>query len=91
MVRYPNVFGDTAGVRRVDYLVQAVKRAGPAKLLLGSDGPWLHPELELQKIRLLGLSTEDVSRVLGRNLLRCIAKSAVGRVRSAPAGVRRWR
>src|SRR5205085_8257771 len=52
---YPNVFADTSGVRRFDYLVQAVTEAGPGKLLFGSDGPWLHPGLELQKIRLLGL------------------------------------
>ena len=39
LVRYPNVFADTSGVRRFDYLVEAVRRAGPRKLLFGSDGP----------------------------------------------------
>ena len=33
----------------------SVRRAGPHKLLFGSDGPWLHPGLELHKIKLLGL------------------------------------
>jgi uncharacterized protein len=55
LVRYPNVYSDTAGVRRFDYIVQAVRRAEAGKLLFGSDGPWLHPELELHKIKLLGL------------------------------------
>ncbi|PWU06303.1 MAG: hypothetical protein C5B51_12695 [Terriglobia bacterium] len=43
LVRYPNVYSDTSGVRRFDYIVQAVRRAGPRKVLFGSDGPWLHP------------------------------------------------
>jgi uncharacterized protein len=29
LTRYPNVYADTSGVRRFDYLVQAVRRAGP--------------------------------------------------------------
>jgi predicted TIM-barrel fold metal-dependent hydrolase len=67
MARYPNVLADTSGVRRFDYLVQAVKRAGPGKLLFGSDGPWLHPEVELHKVRLLGLSPRAQALVLGGN------------------------
>ena len=32
------------------YLVEAVGRAGPGKVLFGSDGPWLHPGVELAKV-----------------------------------------
>jgi uncharacterized protein len=67
LARYPNVYADTSGVRRFDYIVQAVKRAGPHKLLFGSDGPWLHPGLELRKIRLLGLPPQDEALILGGN------------------------
>lgn len=70
--RHPNIFTDTAGVRRFDVLVQAVKRAGPGKVLFGSDGPWLHPGLELAKIRALGLSPADEQLVLGGNFLRLV-------------------
>jgi predicted TIM-barrel fold metal-dependent hydrolase len=69
LARYPNVYADTSGVRRFDYIVEAVKRAGPHKLLFGSDGPWLHPGLELHKIRLLGLQPEDEALILGGNAL----------------------
>lgn len=79
LVRQPNVYADTAGVRRFDYLVQAVQRAGPHKLLFGSDGPWLHPALELQKIRLLGLPPADEALILGQNLLRLIRDVQVPR------------
>jgi predicted TIM-barrel fold metal-dependent hydrolase len=72
LVRYPNVWADTSGVRRFDYLVQAIKRAGPRKLLFGSDGPWLHPVVELHKIRLLGLSRAAEAEVLGINARRLL-------------------
>ena len=72
MVRFPNVFADTAGVRRFDYIVQAVRRAGPHKILFGSDGPWLHPEVELHKIRMLKLSPSDERLVLGGNMQRLL-------------------
>src|SRR5260370_30040676 len=70
LVRYRNVYADTSGVRRFDYIVEAVRRAGPRKLLFGSDGPWLHPGVELHKIRLLGLRSQDEALVVGRNALR---------------------
>jgi uncharacterized protein len=72
LVRYDNVYTDTAGVRRFDYIVQAVKRAGPHKVLFGSDGPWLHPSVELHKIRVLNLPAKDEALILGGNALRLL-------------------
>lgn len=72
IARLPNVYTDTSGVRRFDYLLQAVKRGGPHKVLFGSDGPWLHPGLELHKIRLLGLPPQQEMLILGANLLQLI-------------------
>jgi len=77
LVRYPNVYTDTAGVRRFDYIVQAVRRAGARKLLFGSDDPWLHPQLELQKIRLLGLPAEEEQLINGGNAARLLRASSV--------------
>ncbi len=72
LVRHPNVYADTSGVRRFDLLAEAVCRAGPDKILFGSDGPWLHPGIELAKIRALGLAPRDERKVLGGNLLRLL-------------------
>jgi uncharacterized protein len=86
----PNLFADTSGVRRFDLLEQAVRRAGPHKVLFGSDGPWLHPGLELEKIRLLRLPPEEESLILAGNFLR-LTRSARSRPRppgSRPAGSR---
>ena len=74
LVRYPNVYADTSGMRRFDYLVEAVRKAGARKILFGSDGPWLHPGLELAKIKLLGLPRRDEKLVLGDNLLSLIGR-----------------
>ena len=73
LVRHPNVHADTAGVRRFDLLEQAVRRAGARKILFGSDGPWLHPGVELEKVYALELPPAEEAMVLGRNFLRLIA------------------
>lgn len=80
--RHPNVYTDTSGIRRFDILEEAVRRAGAHKFLFGSDGPWLHPGVELAKVRALNLSPEEERMVTAGNLLRLI-----GRVR-APRRVR---
>lgn len=80
LVRFPNIYTDTSGVRRFDILQRALNRVGPSKFLFGSDGPWLHPGVELSKIAALHLSPEDAKLVLAGNLLRLIKQ-----VRPEPA------
>jgi len=74
LVRHPNVFTDTSGIRRFDLLAQAVRRAGAGKVLFGSDGPYLHPGLELAKVRALGLPPVEEEKVLAGNLLRLVSR-----------------
>lgn len=83
LVQYPNIFTDTSGVRRFDILQRAVKRAGPHKFLFGSDGPWLHPGVELEKIYALQLPQTAQDLVLSGNFLRLVAN-----VRRYPAAPR---
>ena len=73
LVRHPNIYTDTSGIRRFDLLEQAVRRAGPGKILFGSDGPWLHPGVELAKVRALGLPNYDEHLILAGNFLRLTA------------------
>jgi predicted TIM-barrel fold metal-dependent hydrolase len=75
LVRHPNIYTDTAGVRRFDILAQAVERAGARKILFGSDGPWLHPGTELAKVRALRLARGDEALVLGGNFLRLVERA----------------
>jgi predicted TIM-barrel fold metal-dependent hydrolase len=88
LARHPNIYTDTSGVRRFDLLRAAVQRAGAHKVLFGSDGPWLHPGLELAKVQALELTPSDQQRVLSANLLLLIgrvhASRAVEHVNSPP-------
>jgi predicted TIM-barrel fold metal-dependent hydrolase len=70
--RYKNIYTDTSGVRRFELIEQAVKRAGPHKILFGSDGPWIHPGVDLEKIKALHLKKEDEEKVLYKNFLTLI-------------------
>jgi uncharacterized protein len=74
LVRHPNMHADSSGVRRFDLLEQAVRRAGARKVLFGSDGPWLHPAVELAKVRLLDLPAREEALILGGNFLRLIGR-----------------
>lgn len=73
LVRHPNIYTDTSGVRRFDLLVEAVRRAGAHKVLFGSDGPWLHPGIELFKVQALKLPPASERLVLSNTFLKLIA------------------
>jgi uncharacterized protein len=87
LVRLPNLFADTSGVRYFDVLADAVRRAGAGKVLFGSDGPFLHPGVELAKIHALHLEPNDAALVLGGNILR-LTRAARRAGRSRPARTR---
>jgi uncharacterized protein len=76
LTRLPNVYADTSGVRYFDALVQAVRRAGPHKIIFGSDGPQLHPGVELHKVRVLGLPPAQHAMVTGGNISRLLGPGA---------------
>jgi predicted TIM-barrel fold metal-dependent hydrolase len=75
LARHANIYTDTSGVRRFELLEMAVKRAGAEKILFGTDGPWLHPGVEIAKVRALMLSPGDEEKVLAGNFLRLVAKA----------------
>ena len=90
LVRRPNVYTDTSGIRRFDILEEAVRRASAKKVLFGTDGPWLHPQVELEKVYALHLSESDEALILGGNFLRLIAnrgRARVGPAKAASTGV----
>lgn len=69
--RHPNVFADTSGVRYFDALAEAARRA-PHKLIFGSDGPLLHPGVELAKVRALELQGPSERQVTGGTIARLL-------------------
>jgi uncharacterized protein len=89
LARHPNIYTDTSGVRRFDVLLDAVRRAGASKIVVGTDGPWLHPGLELAKVRLLGLDPPDERLVLAGNFLRLVRHAGPPGGAGAPGRSRR--
>jgi len=89
LVRLPNLFTDTSGVRYFDVLADAVRRAGADKVLFGSDGPFLNPVVEISKIHALHLPPDDAALVLGGNVLRLTraARRSAPTARPRPAAV----
>jgi len=87
LARHPNVYTDTSGVRRFDLLEEALERAGAAKILFGSDGPWLHPGLEMAKVLALRLNAAEKRLILGANLLKLIGRSRPARGGYSPGGL----
>lgn len=87
LVRHPNVYADTSGVQRFDYIVEATQRAGPHKLLFGSDGPWLHPAVELYKIQVLPISPSARRLILGGNAARLL-RNVAGHAHGQPAKIK---
>ena len=77
LARHANIYTDTSGVRRFDLLEDAIRRAGPHKILFGSDGPWLHPGVELAKVRALRLAPAAERLVLGQNWLRLTCRRSL--------------
>jgi predicted TIM-barrel fold metal-dependent hydrolase len=82
LIRHDNIYVDTSAVRRFDLLAEAARRR-PRRVLFGSDGPWLHPGVELAKVRLLRLRQADEQLVLGGNALRLIDPREPPRVSGA--------
>lgn len=74
--RLPNVLLETSANPYPDRIADAVRRVGAERVLFGSDGPVCSPELEVEKIRMLGLSEHDERRVLGANALELLGIGA---------------
>jgi hypothetical protein len=79
LARHQNVCTDTSGIRRFDLLEEAVHRAGPHKIIFGSDGPWLHPGLELAKTRALRLNAEQTALIQSGNAARVYRLACIDR------------
>ncbi len=82
--RFPNVYADTSGVKRFDMLQMAYEQCGAGKLIFGTDGPWLHPRVELAKIYALNMPVHEQAQVLAGNIIRLTGKAGISSGSFAP-------
>ncbi|MCD6334881.1 MAG: amidohydrolase family protein [Candidatus Latescibacteria bacterium] len=70
-----NLYLDTSYIRTPWKIGEAVREAGAHKILFGSDGPLIHPRIELTKIEVLKLAEKDRQNVLWKNAARLLKLS----------------
>jgi len=68
----PNVFVDTSAIPYPWVIRQAVEAFGVERVLYASDGPGCPPILEIEKVRLAGLSPEEEELVFAGNIQRIL-------------------
>ncbi len=72
--RHPNVLLETSAMPYPDKIHEAVTRLGADRVLYASDGPGCPPRLELEKVRMAGLSDSDLALVLRGNIVRLLER-----------------
>jgi predicted TIM-barrel fold metal-dependent hydrolase len=65
--RQSNLYLETSAMPYPEKIAAAVRRLGASRVLYGSDGPGCNPALEVQKIRMLGLTQDEERLILGEN------------------------
>lgn len=67
-----HVYLDTSFIHVYRVIRSAVSLCGANKLIWGSDGYWMHPVVELAKLKVLGLPREDEEKILGKNIMKLL-------------------
>jgi predicted TIM-barrel fold metal-dependent hydrolase len=65
--RRPNVYLETSGMPMHSKIKEAVERVGVDRVLYGSDVPFHHPAVEILRVRVSGLGSEELEQVLRAN------------------------
>jgi predicted TIM-barrel fold metal-dependent hydrolase len=69
---HENVVLETSAMPYPAKIREAVERVGASRVLYASDGPACSPRIEVEKVRLAGLSPGDEELVFGGNALRIL-------------------
>lgn len=65
--RYPNIYLEMSGMPMPTKIREAYETVGPDRILFGTDTPFHHPTVEMQKVITSGLSEEAQNRVFYDN------------------------
>lgn len=71
--KLPNVMVDTSAIPYPWVIRQAIDAFGPERVMYASDGPGCPPILEIEKVRLAGLTPEEEELVFSGNIERILA------------------
>jgi predicted TIM-barrel fold metal-dependent hydrolase len=71
-VRLPNVLLETSAMPYPARIKEAVERIGAQRVLFASDGPGCDPSIEVQKVKLAGLTPDEEALVFETNIRRLL-------------------
>ena len=66
--RYPNIILETSGMPMHTKIKQAYEEVGEDRVVYGSDIPFHHPSVEIQRVMVSGLSETELQRVFYDNI-----------------------
>lgn len=69
---YENIVLETSAMPYPGKIREAVERIGASRVLYASDGPACSPRIEVEKVRLAGLTSADEALVFASNVLRIL-------------------
>jgi len=69
---FPNIYLETSGMTSPSMLGRAVAECGPGRILFGSDYPFWHPLVEMERIEAADLGTATTRMILGENIARLL-------------------
>jgi predicted TIM-barrel fold metal-dependent hydrolase len=61
--KFPNLYLETSGMPMHTKIREAVEQIGPDRVMYGSDVPFHHHSVEMQKVRVSGLGQEALQKV----------------------------
>ncbi|RLE93354.1 MAG: amidohydrolase [Thermoprotei archaeon] len=70
--KHDNIYLETSGMPMHSKIKEAVEVLGADRVLYGSDMPFGHPAYEILKVKVSGISEEDLRLVLRENTLRML-------------------
>lgn len=68
----PNLYIDTAGVYRQDFIEETVEQIGVERVLFGSGSPYFDQRYEIKRVLLAKVSQADRRQMQGKNALRLL-------------------
>jgi uncharacterized protein len=72
--RYPNVYLETSAMPYPAQIRRAIDTIGARRVLFASDGPGCLPKLEVHKVRLAELSSDEEEQVFAENIQELLAR-----------------
>ena len=70
--KYPNLYLETSGMPMHTKIREAVEELGPGRVMYGSDAPFHHHSVEMQRVKVSGLDEKGLRDVFYNNAAKLL-------------------